>query len=86
MKDMTPHDLSMLIHFYVSPAPYAGAHTLAGEETIRHFLTSDIIMHGDRLGSYCVTTKGAAGVETILDTPIPKLAYVDAGGKLIKVV
>jgi hypothetical protein len=64
---MTPYQLSILLHYYVSPEPFKYAPIL--EETVRSFLDVELIkVDGD---TYILTEKGRKYIKMVLNTPLP---------------
>jgi hypothetical protein len=68
---MTPNDLEVLIHYYVSQAPHPREHAPAVREAVKMYLNLkvfEVVDYGFR-----VTEKGQAWLRLILDTPQPVL-------------
>lgn len=76
---MTPNDLEVLIHCYVSPERHPRIDAPAVREAIKKFIRDGIIDERHR-----TTEKGEAWLELILRVPYPKKAYVDEEGKVIR--
>ena len=88
---MTPNELEILIHFYVCREPYPREHAPAVIEAINQLIKNDVIILANREISdgvanrtYKTTEKGEAWLKTILATPMPKCAWIDAQGNEIK--
>lgn len=73
---ITPNDLDVLIHCYVSPEVHPRIHAPAVKDTIRWFLQEDIIEAGDKLNVYTTTDKGVAWLKEILEVPMPVKRWV----------
>lgn len=85
---MTPAELDVLLHYYVSPSDYphpSGVH----DETIEKFLNDGVLAPcvptGFRENHYEVTDLGKAWIKCILATPRPTQAWIAADGSVIKV-
>jgi hypothetical protein len=66
---MTPNDLEILIHYYVSPAPHPREEAPAVRESVKMFLTLHVLEVVDY--GFRVTEKGQAWLRLILATPLP---------------
>ena len=83
---MTPYELSVLIHHYVSCGPFEYCQTDLYKNTVVRFEHDGIFSKSSETeNGYVVTDLGKAWLFAILKTPVPKLAYVDAEGHVIKV-
>lgn len=81
---MTPYTLTLLIHIRTSPAKFPLSNTSVYEETINTFKQNKIIKpYTEAETGYQLTNKGIAWLKLILNTPLPKRAYVDSSGKVI---
>lgn len=83
----SPLAIKILLHCHCSSeeVPNFGAQAVA--ETVSYLLDIQAITHsGERSSnSFQTTDLGAAWVQALCDLPPPRLAYVDQGGKVIKV-
>jgi hypothetical protein len=73
---ITPLGLSILIHHYITHAPWRNP-SPAATELIALFFTNDLLEespHGDR--EYDLSDRGLAYIRYILKTPFPKTVYV----------
>ena len=84
---MTPFELDILLHYY----SLAGDHEVVRnnppvwKETRGFFLESGLLMNdtGAINCSYCLTDKGHAYIEAILEVPLPVAKWiVDYGGRM----
>lgn len=73
---MTPNDLEILLHHYVSPCEFPRREADAYKKAVKMFLADGVFDHEDD-GGYRVTEKGKAWIVMILSTPMPKLKYCD---------
>jgi hypothetical protein len=80
---MTPNDIEVLIHCYVSPAPHPRADAGAVAESIANFIVEGLIIE-DADGSYSVTTRGKAHIKQLCSTPFPVEGWVDQNGSVIE--
>lgn len=80
---LTPTELDILVHFYVSAWPHPRCADLAVKEAIEAFI-DDGVMH-DINGVPTVTEKGDAWLQEILSTPQPRQAWVNGAGKVISI-
>ena len=77
---MTPNELEILMHYYISPKPHPRIDAPACQETTQKFM-DDGIFEFNGGDSYLVTEKGQAWIRMILKTPYPIPAYIDHKGK-----
>ena len=83
---MTPYELTVLIHHYVSPGLFQFCETDLYKDTCTRFVFDGLFLDSKMDNGYEVTGLGKAWILAILRTPVPKLVYVDAEGKVIEVV
>ena len=78
---VTPSDLKILIHYFVSPSPHPRIEAPAVKEATERFLSDGILEYNSEDGvcadGYRVTGTGKAWIKMILDTPYPELAFID---------
>jgi DNA-binding PadR family transcriptional regulator len=81
---MTPNDIEILIHYYVSPNPHPRIDAGAVKQAVQAFVKDGIFIEadGDKSG-YSVTDKGKAWLATILNVPYPKKIWVDGRGNKV---
>ena len=79
---LTPNELDVLIHYYVSPKPHDRFDAPAVKDAINDFIDSGVIEPQGH-EHFRLTEKGQAWLKAILDTPIPKQQWVDYTGKII---
>jgi len=73
---MTPHDIRVLLHYYVSPEPYPTSPILS--DTLQSFIQRGIISpHVDAESGFRVTPKGGKLVQMLCDTPDPINVWMD---------
>ena len=83
---MTPYELLVLIHHYGSPGPFPQHETKLYKDTTTRFVCDGIFWEcPEKENGFDLTDLGKAWLFAILKTPVPKLAYVDAEGHVIKV-
>jgi len=89
MKTLTPAELKFLLHCFTSPdntdydlAPF--------KELAEAWIASGILRRDSPWGStpaagyiYRATPLGEAWIKTILATPLPTAAFIDANGRVI---
>lgn len=73
---MTPSDLEVLIHCYVSPNPHPRLEAPAVQDSIRDFLMADVIYQVTE-STYRTTKRGEMWLKMMLDTPMPVYQLVD---------
>lgn len=77
---MTPNDIEILIHCYVSPEPHPRIEH--NRDVLEDFIVKGLVRHkgGD---IYETTEKGAAHIIQICRLPLPKKKYIGYDGKEI---
>lgn len=80
---MTPCEISVLLHFYVSPLPHERHDAPAVSAAIRWFLDVEAIRRGDTPNTYVTTPLGKAWVEALCRVPKPRLAYLDEQNRVL---
>lgn len=83
-KPLVPYELSFLLHCYISsePHPNIGSDTLANVASM--FVNRGILTCGEKPRVWEVTELGRAWIAAILNTQVPRVAYLDAQGKEVK--
>lgn len=86
---MTPLDLEILSHYYVTPEPHPNQEAHAVQASIGCFVSDGILEQRPRTGenpllSYQLTEKGVAFLQLLLQTPYPKQVFVDDSGNVIE--
>lgn len=72
---MTPCELQILLHYYVSPELYEYRDAPAVRDFTQSFVFREILRpKGD---VYELTDLGLYWLRSILNTPVPKIVYVD---------
>ena len=84
MNKLTPYQLSVLMHHYVSPAEYEHGR-LSGlyDETIKMFTELGVWRRICRDYNAGLTDLGRAWCQSILQTPIPRQVFVDHNNHII---
>lgn len=78
---MTPNDIEILIHCYVSPVEHPRYEH--NKKVFESFIANGLIAdRGD--GIYMTTDKGAAHVEQLCSIPFPVKQFIGYDGKIIK--
>jgi hypothetical protein len=72
---MTPYELEILLHYYVSPAPFARITAPAFLGAVGGLIGDDLLQLDE--GGYHVTDKGLAFVRMVLATPLPEQEWTD---------
>ena len=78
---MTPLELEVLMHIYVTPLRFPHLNHLGS--IVGKFLKLGILEASDTESGYVVSDLGRAWIYSILSTPIPKMGYIGQDGKLI---
>ena len=79
---MTPYELSILMHYYISPELHASHGMSLHDKIVEEYIADGVLDYGDD-GIPKTTKLGEAWITQILDTPLPTLAYVDQCGNII---
>lgn len=86
MTKFTPLQISILLHHYVSPAPWPTP-SPAYNESVKMLMDHDLLMvsHMRHISevAYTTTKRGVAHINQLLNLQPPKQAWVDAAGKII---
>jgi hypothetical protein len=88
MQKLTPNDLEVLIHHYVSPDQHPRRSAPAVSSAIRKFLREDILAYVQVVfedepeqtplhSRIMVTEKGRKFLDMVLETPFPVCAWTD---------
>ena len=81
---MTPYELTVLIHHYISPGLFPQHDTDLYKDTTTRFVHDGLFsVCSQQTNGFIVTDLGKAWLHSILKTPVPKLAYVDVDGNVI---
>ena len=80
---MTPNDIEVLIHCYVSAAPHPRGEAPAVQEAYRDLRANGLIEQDVQLSHYHTTDRGEAHVKLLCATPWPTQIWVDHNGKRI---
>lgn len=71
---LTPLHLEILIHHFVSPEPFS-----RNSETSRSYsdelIELGLLETGASTGIFCITDKGKAWLEHVLETPMPTMKW-----------
>ena len=82
---ITPNDLEILIHYFVSANPHPRETASAVSNAITRYINDGIFeINMTHRSGYEVTDKGKAWLKTILAVPYPKKVWVDRDGNVIK--
>lgn len=82
---LTPLNLKVLLHCYVSPEPNPQHDNAVVQESLQHFVNLGAIAPVKELSNiYGTTPLGAAWVKAILATPLPVQAFIDSHGRVIE--
>ena len=83
---MTPNDIDVLLHYYVSQDPHPRLHAPAVREAITRFLKDGILTPaGTGDSEYDTTTRGTALVKVLCSTTLPTQVLVDKNGEIIDI-
>lgn len=80
---MTPYEITLLIHFHVSPALYQHVDAPIYQGTVDSFLQNDLIEQRDG-DSYHTTERGEAHIEQLCKTDWPIRIWANKDGEVIK--
>lgn len=79
---MTPNDIDVLLHCFVSPSVHPRLDAPAVQETIARFIEQDLITRVT--GSvYKTTSRGNAHVQQLCNLPLPTSAWLDEHNRVI---
>ena len=82
---LTPYELSVLFHHYVSPAPYEfGIESGLYAETFEKFVRLDVFTSRGSPEQSIVTDLGKAWCKAILLTPLPREVFIDSHDNIIE--
>ena len=88
MERLTPYELSVLMHHYVSPEPYSfGIESGLYAETINKFFDFGVVVVARTADSEAptrLTDLGKAWCRAILSTPLPRSVFVDSNDNIIE--
>ena len=79
---MTPNDIEILIHCYVSPSKHPRYEY--NKEVFAGMIADGLIVYKDE-GIYQTTEKGAMHVQQLCDLPLPIKQFVGYDGKVIRI-
>ncbi len=84
---MTPNDIDVLLHYYVSSTEHPRINSPAVKETIHNFIDNGLIQSTDVVGQhqYETTPKGSAHVAQLCALPWPTKAWIGVVGKVIDI-
>lgn len=80
----SPNNIDVLLHFHVSDEPHPRREAPAVQDAIAWFLDIGVIAHGEHPYCYRTTDLGKAWVESLCNVPIPRRAFIDEMGRIIK--
>ena len=80
---MTPNDIEILIHCYVSPTEHPRYH--ANHDVFNRLVTEGLIQGNFGNNVYMTTEKGKAHMSQLCDLPYPKQAWVNDKGEVIAI-
>lgn len=69
---MTPYELTVLVHHFVSPAPFVGCDAPAYSDAVSMLFRCGLI---DRVDYPRVTPKGECFIRSVLATPLPECVW-----------
>ena len=82
---MSPSDIEVLLHYYVSPSPHPRVEAPAVAKAVVRFVHDDIFCvtgETECIGSgFRVTDRGEAFISMLLGTPYPEKKWVDPRNK-----
>lgn len=74
---MTPVQIEVLLHYYVSPNPHPRKCTSAVDDATSWLKNNGLIELGHESGVYKTTSRGDALVSMLCSTPFPACAWID---------
>ena len=79
---MTLNDLEILIFYHVCRSEHPRIDSPAVQESLQNLLRYDLISYVHH-SIYETTSRGKAWLKLILETPLPRMAWVDSNGNFI---
>ena len=80
---MTPYEIGVLIHCYVSPTKHPQSDTKLFQQTIEMLMNEDMVYELE--DHYTTTDRGNAYMKMLQTLQFPQLAWVDERGKVINI-
>jgi hypothetical protein len=81
MIPLTPNDIDVLLHYYVSPEPHPRHNSPAVQSTVDTFIEDGILeeVNNEHHVTYKIRTtdRGRKFVEMICETPYPEKRWID---------
>ena len=77
MSYWTPYGIKIILHHYVTNEKFEYAHAPAYQSNSRSMVEQGLLTPTELGGSFDVTEKGRALIQSWLDTPIPTMKWVD---------
>ena len=74
---LTPNDIEVLLHYYVSPERHPREHAQAVSETIAWFIRMEILKESKNSSGYEVADRGLVFIKMLLATPMPERSWTD---------
>ena len=83
---MSPSDIEILIHYYVSPSVHPRIEAPAVKESVYRFVVNEVLEEefGTGIEHYNITEKGKALITLLCRTELPTSRWVDSDGKVIE--
>jgi hypothetical protein len=74
----TPNDIDVLLWYHTRTVDHERLHAPAVIEAANKFLDAGIFEASNSSSrSYCMTAKGVAFIEMLLNTPLPEMRWID---------
>ena len=82
---MTPNDLDVLIHYYVSPTKHPRFEAPAVQDAISRWVSNNCMQWLEEENTYVCTPRGNAHMCQLLSVPLPTLSerWVDYKGDVL---
>lgn len=77
---MTPVEIGVLLHYYVSPEEHPRIHAPAVKEAIRKWVAEGILIQDMETEIYRTSYRGSVLVKMLCDTPMPIKVWSDPRG------
>lgn len=85
MKIKSPNNIEVLLHYHTDPRPHPRGDAPAVHDATVMLLALGCIQAADEPGAYRTTEKGQAWVDALCNVEMPREAFIDNEGKILRV-